>query len=160
MGLYYFVLSLYPCYNTPSDSFPLDSLVKKERSLDEIRFAGWTNEDYCFNDYLYAFRRNMDSLVKKIDKTNPYRELIMNSKFFVLSVRHFNFGGLLYDLAPIDAPFLLHEVWIYSFVDDDGNINEYQVLYCDTINLTKYAREGAEEMFRQVVLDTEGVLLW
>ena len=120
-----------------------------EESLDEIRFGGWTEEDYWDNDYLRAFRRYMDAWLqgKEMDDKEadpsalePYRDRL-RGKFLVFNVRAFSFGGLLYLLVPIDDPYLLLHVWIYSTIDD-GHINEYQVQY---VLVSLYF----EEMFKE-----------
>ena len=134
-----------------------------EESLDEIRFGGWTEEDYWDNDYLRAFRRYMDAWLqgKKMADTEadpstlePYRDRL-RGKFLVFNVRAFSFGGLLYLLVPIDDPYLLLHVWIYSTIDD-GHINEYQVQYV-LVSLyfeEMYREEGVpEDTFRQWLLE-------
>ena len=131
-----------------------------EESLDEIRFGGWTEEDYFDNDYLRAFRRYMDAWLqgKKMADTEadpstlePYRDRL-RGKFLVFKVRAFSFGGLLYLLVPIDDPYLLLHVWIYSTIDD-GHINEYQVQY---VLVSLYF----EEMFREEEVPKDTLRQW
>ena len=134
-----------------------------EESLDEIRFGGWTEEDYWDNDYLRAFRRYMDAWLqgKEMDDKEadpsalePYRDRL-RGKFLVFNVRAFSFGGLLYLLVPIDDPYLLLHVWIYSTIDD-GHINEYQVQYVLVSMYFEemYREEGVpEDTFRQWLLE-------
>lgn len=106
-------------------------------SLNEVRFAGWSEDDFFYNDYLRAFRRYMDRWMqgKSIAETEfdpsalkSYKKRL-NSKFVAYDVRAFMFGGLLYRLVPIDSPELCLLAWIYSVIDNDGHISEYQVQY-------------------------------
>ena len=121
------------------DSITVFELPDWDESLNDIRFASWTDDDFFCNDYLRAFRRYMDTWLqgKKIDETEvnpsalePYRERL-SGKFFVRHVREFPFGGLLYRLIPIDDPSLELKVWIYSTIEDDGHIDEYQVQHIE-----------------------------
>ena len=136
-----------------------------DKSLNEIRFNGWTEDDFYDNDYLRAFRRYMDTWLqgKKIDETEadpsalePYRERL-RGKFIVFNARKFLFGGLLYILIPIDEPALFLRVWIYSTVND-SHIDEYLVEHVEVDG--DYEEELIEEgytidkdVMRQVLLE-------
>ena len=116
----------------------------EDKSLNEIRFDGWTEEDFFNNDYLRAFRRYMDAWLqgKEMDGIEadpsvlePYRErLSVSGKFAVYALRPFLFGGLLYALISIDDPGLSLKVWIYSTVND-SHIDEYLVEYVEVHDL-------------------------
>ena len=119
------------------------------KTLNEIRFGGWTEDDFFDNDYLRTFRRYMNTWLqgKEMDDTEadpsalePYRERL-SGKFITYNVREFSFGGLLYILVSVDNPFLSLRVWIYSVVND-GHITAYQVQYVEV----GYDAEGEEEM--------------
>ena len=121
-----------------------------DKSLNEIRFDGWTDDDFFNNDYLRAFRRYMDAYLqgKEFDETEadpsvlePYRERL-RGKYLVHDVRVFPFGGLLYSLIPIDDAALMLKVWIYSTVEDNGHINAYLVRYVGVA-------QDIEEMLRE-----------
>ena len=138
-----------------------------DKSLNEIRFDGWTEEDFFnINDYLRAFRRYIDAWLqgKKMDEKEadptalePYRERL-RGKFIAFSVREFSFGGLLYDLIPIDDPSLILEVWIYSIVEDNGHIDEYLVEHVDVaMDIEEMMREKGytidKDVMRQALLE-------
>ena len=138
-----------------------------DKSLNEIRFDGWTEEDFFnINDYLRAFRRYIDTWlqgkkmdVKEADPTalEPYRERL-RGKFIAASVREFMFGGLLYGLIPIDDPSLILEVWIYSTVEDNGHIDEYLVEHVDVaMDIEEMMREKGytidKDVMRQTLLE-------
>ena len=119
------------------------------KTINEIRFDGWTEDDFFNNDYLRAFRRYMNTWLqgKEMDDTEadpsalePLRERL-GGKFITFNVREFSFGGLLYILVSVDNPFLSLRVWIYSVVND-GHITAYQVQYVEV----GYDAEGEEEM--------------
>ena len=145
----------------PGLYFPDD----EDKSLNEIRFDGWTHEDFFNNDYLRAFRRYMDAWLqgKKMDETEadpsvlePYRERL-SGKFVVFQVRVSWFGGLLYTLIPIDEPSLFLRVWIYSTVND-SHIDEYLVEYVEVdSDPEEELREKGDtidkDVMRQVLLE-------
>lgn len=144
----------------------LDDLAFPEpgQSLNDLRFEGWTMDDYLGNNnYLQAFRRYIDTWLqgKATDPSEadpsglqPYKARL-TGKFYPLEVRQFIFGGLLYTLTPIDDPCLFLEVWIYSVVDDQQHISAYEVQYADVV--ADYEQEMLEhgdtkEDLRQILL--------
>ena len=147
------------------DSIPDLEFPDSGQSLNDLRFEGWTKEDYFGNNnYLQAFRRYIDTYLqgKATDASEadpsalqPYKARL-TGKFYPLRVRQFNFGGLLYTLTPIDDPCLILEVWIYSVVDDQQRISAYEVQYADVIE--DFEQEMLEhgdtkEGLRQMLLD-------
>ena len=142
-----------------------------DKSLNEIRFDGWTEEDFFNNDYLRAFRRYMDAWLqgKEMDDKEadpsalePYRERL-RGKFFASQVREFPFGGLLYTLIPIDEPALFLRVWIYSTVND-SHIDEYLVEHVEVerdFEEEYTIDEVGKDVLRQALLEyIEGAYLW
>lgn len=114
--------------DSPTDNLS-DSDQQDDRSLNEIRFQGWTDSDFFDNDYLRAFRQYIDAWLggkqlseSEMDPTDlePYRQRL-RGKFVVGDVEEFMMGGLLYTLIPVDDPDLALIAWIYSDVDDDNN---------------------------------------
>lgn len=147
------------------DSIPDLDLSGSAQSLNDIRFDGWTREDFFGNnDYLRAFRRYMDTWLqgKKTDAAEadptallPYKARL-SGKFLAMHVREFTFGGLLYKVTPIDDSALLLDVWIYSVVDDDGHISAYQVQYVEVVTDFEedMRKEGiTKEDMRKVLLE-------
>ena len=142
-----------------------------DKSLNEIRFDGWTDDDFFNNDYLRAFRRYMDAYLqgKEFDETEadpsvlePYRERL-RGKYLVNDVRVFPFGGLLYSLIPIDDAALMLKVWIYSTVEDNGHINAYLVRYVGVAqDIEEMLREKgiSKDTLRQRLLNAPWPDLW
>ena len=134
-----------------------------DKSLNEIRFDGWTEDDFFNNDYLRAFRRYMDTWLqdKEMDDKEadpsalePYRERL-RGKFIVSSVKEFPFGGLLYTLIPIDEPALFLRVWIYSTVND-SHIDDYLVEHVEVerdFEEEYTIDEGGKDVLRQTLLE-------
>lgn len=157
------------------DTIPDIESPNEDESLNDIRFAGWTEDDFYCNDYLRAFRRYMNTWLqgKEIDEDietdpsvlEPYRDRL-SGKFLVINVKIFMFGGLLYELVPIDDPTLVISMWIYSIVDnDDGHIDGYLVRYIKVDDFEEAMREKgvSKDMVRQQLLeDSVGVMdiLW
>ena len=150
------------------DSIPGLYFPDGEKSLNEIRFDGWTKDDFFNNDYLCAFRRYMDAWLqgKEIDETEvdpsvlePYRErLSVSGKFAVYALRPFLFGGLLYALISIDDPGLSLLVWIYSTVND-SHIDEYLVEHVEVHDLEEEKGELIDkDKARQYLLKPKNVI--
>lgn len=101
----------------------LDSLVSK--SLNEIRFADWTKDDWYENDYFRFLRQTFNEYLsgeKEImEKLTPYKSLL-KSKFVIFNVEKFVGGGLFVDLIFLDAPQKVFTTNIYSYVDETTEI--------------------------------------
>lgn len=125
------------------------------RSLNEIRFDGWTRDDFfgSNNQYLRAFRQYIDAWMqgKKFSDTEmdptelePYRKRL-TGKFIAAGCEEFMFGGMLYYMNPVDAPDLMLKVWLYSYVERDGSIGKYEVRYIEVQENSGYTKADIEE---------------
>lgn len=128
-------------------------------SKNEIRFDGWTRDDFfcSSNEYLKAFRKYMDAWMQgktftdtEMDPTElePYRERL-KGKFIAAGCEEFLMGGLLYYMNPVDAPDLMLTVWLYSYVDNDGNIGKYEVRYIGVEEDTGFTKEFIQEFLTE-----------
>ena len=98
-----------------------------EKSLNEIRFDGWTSEDWLDNDYIRALRTYIDTYCRgeiknpDLDKYKP----IMQSKFAVLRIEPLLTGGAFITIVFLDNPQCVFESGVHSKVDSNNNIYDY-----------------------------------
>ena len=106
----------------------------EESSLNDLRFYGWSGDDWYNNNYIRTIRIFMDAyaageigedFLKNVqmeeldkDKRDMYAS-IMNSKFVVAEMDLPMLGGIMYYLIPLDNTKLVISAWVYSFVVED-----------------------------------------
>lgn len=91
------------------------------RTLNEIRFDGWTGKDWIDNDYYRCIRKTFDDyFAGKIEREDfdKYRDII-SGKFVLWDYSVFLLGGLIVRIVFIDNPTLLFETWVYGLVDEE-----------------------------------------
>lgn len=97
------------------------------RSINEIRFDGWTDKDWLDNDYIRTLRKYIDAYCRREIK-NPdidqYRS-IMQSKFAVLNIEPFIAGGTFITIVFLDNPQCVFNSWVYSEVDSNYQVVDY-----------------------------------
>lgn len=100
------------------------------KSLNEIRFGEWSDEDWYDNDYLRELRHYLNQVYEgqiKDEKLQPYIPLFKSS-FTVYKVEPFFTGGLYVQIVFIDSPTQVFEANIYSYVDElTETIDDYEV---------------------------------
>lgn len=132
-------------------------------SKNEIRFGGWTRDDFfsSSNEYLKAFRKYMDAWMQgktfsdtEMDPTElePYRERL-TGKFIAAGCNEFLFGGMLYYFTPVEHPDLMLKVWLYSYVDNDGNIGKYEVRYVEVEEDRGLTQDDVQEFLNEYAGD-------
>jgi hypothetical protein len=107
--------------NNPIESEQISSdSTTDQKTLNDIRFGNWTDNDWYDNDYFRFLRQTFnDCLAGKIEMEElaPYKSLL-SSKFVIGEASPFILGGLLVDLIFIDAPDKVFSVHIYSDVNE------------------------------------------
>ncbi len=89
------------------------------KSLNQIRFEGWTKEDWNDNEYYRCIRKTLDDyLAGKNDREDleEYKDII-RSKFVIYSASQYLAGGLFIELVFVDEPSKLFSTSVYSDVD-------------------------------------------
>ncbi len=117
-----------------SDNSAVEYIVKTDSdqptSLNEIRFNGWSDEDWYDNDYLRELRHYFNLVYSgqlSDEALRPYISLL-KSKFTIYKVEPFILGGLFVHIIFIDNPTQVFEAHIYSYVNEsDGTIESYEV---------------------------------
>ena len=102
------------------------------KSLNDIRFGDWTDEDWLDNEYYRFLRKCFDDYYNGIENENTsilqeYKSSL-NNQFFIYSVDPFLMGGLFITLGFLDNPQTLYETVVYSDVDEKTEtITEYRL---------------------------------
>lgn len=84
------------CADNCQNNFQPESDSLERKSLNQIRFENWTEEDWVDNDYYRCIRETFDSYLAgeiEFSSLDEYRELLPG-KFFIGFVEPFIFGGL------------------------------------------------------------------
>ena len=124
--LFCVLLSLDACKN---DSDKQEAGIVKQDSistdaskvLNDIRFEGWTVEEWCDNDYIRTLRNYVDAYNRgEIEDSTliPYKELL-KGQFVVETIEAFLLGGVYMNITFIDDPEKVFIAWVYSEVDTD-----------------------------------------
>ena len=102
---------------------------KEESSLNDLRFYGWSDDDWYNNNYIRTIRIFMDAYAageigSEFIKNNDMQEVekykdIMSSKFVAVGLDAPMLGGVMYYLIPLDNTKLVISAWVYSFVVED-----------------------------------------
>lgn len=90
------------------------------KSLNDIRFDGWSEEDWYDNDYLRELRHYFNQVYEGqiTDKRLQPYESLLKSKFTVYKVEPYLLGGLYLQIIFLDAPSRVFEAQVYSYVDE------------------------------------------
>ena len=113
-------------------------------SLNDIRFDGWTDEDWLDNDYIRALRQYLDDFAAgKVEypELEPFAKELAG-KFVVGAVEPALLGGLTIAIIPFENPDHIFHTWVYSsVVYDEDQESDYEVRYInlsdETTGLTK-----------------------
>ena len=122
------------------------------KSLNEIRFANWTPEDWLDNDYIKKMRSFFDSYSQgeiddvRFEALAPHKSL-MKGQFTVLDVKPAVGGGLFMLIAFMDNPRQVFDAWVYGVIENEENgVIGYDVRLCrpsKTVN--KLSKEEIEK---------------
>ena len=137
-----------------SDSFYTDTMFSNDftPSLNDIRFSGWTEEDWCDNDYIKALRVYLDEFQAgriEDEELAPYKDKI-NCQFVVGYIGQFLGGGAFIDIIFLDLPNRVFSSWVYSYVDEETNvITGYEVR---SVTINEELIENTREEILKVTL--------
>ena len=97
----------------------------QNRSLNEIRFDGWTEDDWHDNDYIRTLRTYLNKCCK--DATSEQRA-VLQSKFVILSIQPALLGGVSILFSFLEAAELVFQAHVYSEVDEiEEKVVDYMV---------------------------------
>ena len=110
---------------TPIETFEdLFSDLDDSKSLYDIRFGNWTEEDWLDNEYFRFLRKCFDDYYHKgIENEDTHclqdYKPLLNNQFYIYKVEPFFMGGLFITLGVLNNPETLYETVVYSIVDED-----------------------------------------
>lgn len=131
-----------------------------QKSLNDIRFEGWKEQDWVDNKYIRVLRKYLDAYNNnEIDDSHlaPYKEKI-KGEFVVYNVRPFIMGGLFISIVFIDMPETVFNAWVYSEVDKEKEIiTDYVVL---SIKVAEEKTALTKEEILQIIKEHPANKLW
>ena len=134
--------------------------IANGKSLNDIRFANFTDKDWLDNEYIRILRVYIDALVSgkvKDDELEPYKSDI-KGKFVIANVEPFLLGGLFIQIIFIDKPEKVFTAWVYSDVDEDAEkVVGYSV---HRISLDERKNELSREQILQEMKEHPELKLW
>ena len=92
-----------------------------KKSLNDIRFAGWTEKEWLDNEYIRTLRQYLDDYSQgKIEneELEPYRHLT-KGQFVVGQIEPFMLGGVFMYIMFVDDPEKVFTVCVYSEVNSE-----------------------------------------
>lgn len=130
------------------------------RSLNDIRFDGWTDEDWLDNDYIRTLRTYIDACYRgevEDDSLKEYREA-SQSKFVILAIQPALIGGTYILFSFLDAAERVFSSTVYSYVDEeDEKVTGYEVRY---IRLLDEESGYTKEEILTYAAEDPRILLW
>lgn len=140
-------------------SYEADTIAKG-KSLNDIRFANFTDKDWVDNEYIQTLRVYIDSFVSgkvKNEELEPYKNDV-KGKFVIANAEPFLMGGLFIQIVFIDKPEKIFTSWVYSDVDEDAEkVVGYSVR---RICLDERKNELSREQIFQVMKEHPELKLW
>ena len=93
-------------------------------TLNDIRFAGWTKEDWADNEYIRAVRKYIDDYnCGKIENTDlDEQKIYIQGKFAIADIQPYITGGALIYIIFYDNPEQTFSAHIYSDVDEKTRV--------------------------------------
>lgn len=130
------------------------------KSLNDIRFADFSEKDWLDNDYVRALREYLNAFLDgrvEDEGLEPYRDDV-RGKFVIANVEPFMLGGLFFQIVFIDKPEKVFSAWVYSDVDEEKEkVVGYDVRY---ITLDERKNEFSKEEIFQEMEEHPELKLW
>ena len=140
-------------------NYEADSIANG-KSLNDIRFANFTDKDWLDNEYIRTLRVYIDAFVNgkvKDDELELYKSDV-KGKFVIANVEPFLLGGLFIQIIFIDNPEKVFTAWVYSDVDEDAEkVVGYTVR---RISLDERKNELSKEQIFQEMKEHPELKLW
>ncbi len=96
------------------------------RSLNEIRFDGFTEYDWLNNDYIRALRSFLNEYADTV--SDKAQRDLLRSQFVIGYAGEYMLGGMLVYFMFLDSPGDVYSSWVYSSVDEETeSITGYSV---------------------------------
>lgn len=130
------------------------------KSLNDIRFANFTDKDWLDNEYIRTLRKYLDEFNNGIieDEELEIFKDDVNGSFIIANVEPFFLGGLFIQIIFIDKPEKVFTAWVYSDVDEDAEkVVGYSVR---RISLDERKNELTREQILQEMKKHPELKLW
>lgn len=97
---------------------------ESRKSLNDIRFENWTEEDWQDNDYYREVRKYLTAVKQGEiqDGVISMNEKILEGQFIVLEAEPMILGGVWMCISFLEDADKLFRVWVYSFVDEEKEV--------------------------------------
>lgn len=94
------------------------------KSLNDIRFGDWNEDDWYDNEYYRELRKEIDAwLAGESDHgedMEQYKQIAKGSPFGIINVEPYLLGGLYVVFVFTENPSLIFETNVYSVVDEEN----------------------------------------
>ncbi|MBQ8272651.1 MAG: hypothetical protein IJZ09_06575 [Tidjanibacter sp.] len=133
---------------------------QSHRSLNDIRFENWTEDDWQDNDYYREIRKYITSFQQGTvrDGVLSMNKDALDSMFIVLQAQPFLGGGLWVSISFLDAPEKIFQVWVYGFVDEEKEeVLGYEVR---TFRMLEEQSGFTKEDYLNLVTNHPEIKLW
>lgn len=131
-----------------------------KKSLNDIRFAGWTEKEWLDNEYIRTLRRYLDDYSKgkiEYEALNPYRHLT-KGEFVVGQIEPFILGGVFMYIMFVDDPEKVFTVCVYSEVNSETEeIGKHEVRY---IEYQSEVPGIPKELLQQMIQEHPEMKVW
>lgn len=137
------IITLCGCWN------PIEEEKEDSRSLNDIRFANFKEEDWLDNGYIRCLREYIDDYNRGLvdDEIPDQCKDKLKGKFIVIQTQPYLMGGLLIQFVFKDRPNESFQAWVYSFVDEKSEtVFAYEVR---TILLDEESSEELRELLKE-----------
>ena len=134
--------------------------VSQGKSLNDIRFGGWTQKEWLDNEYIRTIRKHLDAYHRGEikDKNLDQHKAYINGKFVIGSIEPYLLGGAFVYLMFVDNPSKVFTTWVYSDVDEKTEtVLGYE---CRGLKLEDYESEFTKEEILQISKDHPEMKLW
>ena len=129
-------------------------------TLNDIRFAGWTKEDWADNEYIREVRRHIDAYNRgEIQDPNldEYKEYVQG-KFVIGDIKPGLWGGAFMYIVFFDHPEKTFSVLVYSDVDEETRtVSNYT---CYGLKLEDFDMGFGQEDILQFLKECPEQRLW
>ena len=130
------------------------------KSLNDIRFAEWTDKDWLDNAYIRELRKHVDAYLNgQMPNRYPdqYKEYF-KGKFAVVNIEPYLLGGVFIQFCFIENPSKVFSAWVYSDVDEE---KEMVLGYdCKSIQLEDYEMDLTKEEIFEIIKEHPENKLW
>lgn len=131
-----------------------------KKSLNDIRFAGWTEKEWLDNEYIRTLRRYLDDYSKgkiEYEALNPYRHLT-KGEFVVGQIEPFMLGGVFMYIMFVDDPEKVFTVCVYSEVNSETEeIGKHEVR---SIEYQSEVPGIPKELLQQMIQEHPEMKVW